>query len=753
MSHESLKGYPVNRLQKSSLKAGLLSALLILLCSFAHAQKKSISSDCGLDFRPIYMHRDLPKGAVYENQHASPEARARDVVHRLTFDELLALTGGTHAFFFPGVERLGIPAVYFDDGPEGVHQKTVCGIDIEKSTAFPSGLALAATWDRTLAYQYARSIAEEDRYWGVNVLLGPDLNMYRNSEGGRDFETFGEDPYLASEIAVSYVKGVQSAGVIPTMKQFIGNDEEFVRHEANVEIGPQALREIYLVPFQSVIQQDQKHGALAVMAGNNFVNGYPGAADLPLEKGILRDEYGFKGMIMSDWANSEFWPNHQSLELGSGNSLLMGTNKTFAAFIRQEVSEHPDKKKVFARELGKMVQENLYTLFKSGVYDRPYRDRALLSKFSGHKSVALKTAEEAITLLKNQNHILPLVPSQVRSIAVIGSPEALADYRGSGSGAVSGYDRVDFLAGLRSVYGQKILYGKSVDDNAIRHATAVLYFIDKPAGEGRDVPYALPSSVNATISRLSSLNRNVVVIFSGGNGFPMPWLSKARGLIFGYLLGQESGTAMANVLSGKVDPSGKLPFTIEASFEQSPAYGYNRLPNGKYFWGGMKSDSRMIYKEFGRLPIRYNEGTYIGYRWYEKKGIKPLFAFGYGLSYTTFKYSELHLSSRSCDQCRSISASFELTNTGHLAGAETAQLYVHFIDSKAGKSVKWLKGFQRVFLEPGESRQVSLTLPIKSLATWDSKDHQWETQDGEYAIEVGSSSSNIRLKSTMNVEK
>jgi len=722
----------------------ILASGAVLCARAARAQEAIEYQLCGLDFRPIYMHSDLPANAVYADRKANAEDRAQDVVRRLSSAEKLTLTGGLMQMHYPGVARLGIPPVYFSDATQGIHAKNIC-VKVGKTTAFPSGQTLAATWNPELAYRYAQSISEESQAYGINVILGPGLNMYRNSEGGRNFEYFGEDPYLTSQIGVSYVKGMQSLGTIATVKHFLGNEQEVVRHDANVIVGERALHEIYLAPFKAAIEQG---GALAVMTGNNLVNGYPGAADTPLSRDILRDTYGYKGIIMSDWANSMYWPDRQELELTSGHSLLMSDNELFAKYVTDEIAAHPEKKSAIEKDLDAMVFANLYSFFKSGVYDRPYRNPALIEKIDGHKEVALETAEEGITLLKNDGNLLPLEPEKVKKLVVLGNDQALEVYGGLGSGAVEGYDHVDFMAGLKSTYGDRVVRLTTDDEDEIKSADAVLYFISKKAGEGSDVPYDLPR-VEDNINKYAGLNKNLIVIFSGGNGFPMPWLPKVKTMVFAYLLGQERGTALADILSGKVDPSGKLPFSIEKTFRDSPAYDYNKLPDGTYYWGGGKPNSKLIQEKFGTFNIRYKEGVYIGYRWFDKQHIAPLFPFGYGLSYTTFTYSPIKPSASKLSDAKGVTVRFSITNTGDRDGAEVAQLYVHDLGSSVDRPVKELKGFERVFLKAGETKTVALPVTVKDLAYWDDKTHGWQSNHGSYLIEVGSSSADIRQRTVV----
>lgn len=715
-----------------------------MVCVSIYAQDKIEYKLCDQDFRPIYMRENLPKNAVYTNKNNSSEARAKDVINRLTFDEKLMLTGGWKMMHFPAVERLGLPPVYFSDASQGIHVKDHC-VKVGKTTAFPGTIALAATWNPELAYNYAKSISEECKAWGISVLLGPGMNMYRHSEGGRNFEYMGEDPLLTSQLSVSYVKGLQDAGTVATIKHFIGNEQEFARHVANIKISERALREIYLPPYEASIKEGK---ALAVMTGNNVVNGFPGAANTPLTNDVLRKEYGFKGVVMSDWANSTFWPEKQGMELTSGHSLLMDNNEVFATYVRQELKDHPGRKQEIEKDLETMVFYNLYTFFKSGIYDRPYRNPALLATFDAHKKVALQTAEEGITLLKNDDHILPVKPASIKKIVVLGTDAALTVHTGKGSGMVEGYDHIDYLTGLKNVYGNKIVYSKDFDRSEISSADVVLYFITRPSGEGFDIDFNLPN-IKDSIEQVAQLNKNLVVIHSSGNGFAMPWLPSVKGFVFAYLLGQERGEALANIISGKVNPSGKLPFTIEKDFNESPGKDYNKMSDGKYYWVGGKPASQNIRKQFGNIEVPYNEGVFVGYRWYEKKNIQTQFPFGFGLSYSTFSFSALSSSSKKITKDKPVSITFTVTNTGSVAGAEVAQLYVGDVKSTVDRPIKELKGFKKAFLAPGASKKITINIGWKDLAYWDEASHQWKVEPGDFIIEVGSSSKDIKQRLTI----
>jgi beta-glucosidase len=719
--------------------------LIFFFSAQSSAQQNIEYKLCDQDFRAINMRENLPANAVYTNKNATAEARAKDVISRLTFDEKLMLTGGWKQMHFPAVERLGLPPVYFSDASQGIHVKDIC-VKVGKTTAYPGIITLAATWNPELANAYAKSISEECRAYGISVLLGPGMNMYRNAEGGRNFEYWGEDPFLTTKFSVSYVEGLQDAGTIATIKHFIGNEQEFARHVVNVKIGERALREIYLPPYEASIKEGK---ALAVMTGNNFLNGFPGSADKPLVNDVLRKEYGFKGAVMSDWASSSFWQDKQEIELTSGHSLLMDNNEIFATYIRKQIKDHPEQKATIEKELEAMVLDNLYTFFKAGVYDRPYRNPALLSTFDAHRKVALQTAEEGITLLKNEDHILPISPSSGKKIVVLGTDEALKVFGGKGSGAVEGFDHIDFLTGLKNVYGDKLIYKKDISKEEISSADVVLYFITRPSGEGFDVDFTLPK-VEDSIALISKLNKNLVVIHSGGNGFAMPWLSQVKGFVFAYLLGQVRAEALANIISGKVNPSGKLPFTIEKDFNESPAKDYNKMSDGKYYWRGGKNNSQEIRKQFGDREMPYNEGIYIGYRWYEKKNVQTQFPFGFGLSYTTFSISNISASSKKITIDKPVTITVTVKNTGAVAGAEVVQLYVSDVKSSVDRPLKELKGFKKVFLQPGESKKVDIKVDWKALAFWDEKQHQWKAEPGDFIIQAGTSSQDIKQKITIS---
>jgi len=707
-----------------------------------------------LDTRALSEHPHLPAGAIYTDPKATPEARAKDAVQRMTFEEKLELTGGTGSRCYPGVERLGLRTVHMQNASQGVCTELEPAqlAKQEKSTAFPCTLMLAATWDDSLAREYGRAISEECRALYVDILEGPGINLYRHSEGGRNFEYLGEDPFLASRMVVNYVEGLQSLNTIATVKHFIGNDQEAVRHVANITVSERALHEIYLPPFVAAITEAE---AGAVMTGNNAVNGWPGAADQPLVGDFLRAKLGFRGMVMSDFSNCMFWLNRRDLIFDSGHSLMMSKNALFVDYVRQLMAEHPEQIAAAEKALDTMVEENLYPLFKFGVYDRPGRDLTYLRTFAAHKEVARRTAEEGITLLKNVDHLLPLEPQHGKRILLTGSTKALTIYAGQGSGSVAGYDRTDYPAGLAKIYGDKAMVRFTPTDDEVRQADVVLLFSEKRAGEGRDIAFEEPE-VTEQVNHLAALNPNLVMIFSGGNGFAMPWLPKVKGLVFAFIGGQECGNALANVISGRISPSGRLPFTIEKNFADSPGKNYNLRPDGQLQWAGGQADSKKFQAQFGQFEIKYAEGIFVGYRWYQHQQIEPQFPFGFGLSYTAFEFKNLKISAREfsakVDAKQSVTVDLDVINTGKQTGKEVVQVYVGLPSTEAmPQPPEQLKAFAKVALDPGQTRHVQLKLGAASFAYWDEKTHDWAVLPGVYQIMAGSSSADLPLKANLTV--
>lgn len=737
----------------------LLSLFICISALSAEAQQASqppqVKSDIDITtLLPVSQSPNAVEGSIYADPQANPAERALDLIRRMTFGEKLAMSGGFNRFMLSPVERLGIRAVSMADASQGIRLQTAR--IKEHSTSFPGMLPLASTWNKELAHEFGRSIGEESRALGVDILLGPGINMQRLSAGGRNYEYMGEDPYLTANTGTQYIKGLQSMGVIATPKHFIGNDQEFCRHLASSNIDERTLREIYLVPWEMAIKEGKTMG---MMTGNNIVNNIPIMMHRPLVMNILREEYGFRGITMTDWQNTQYHPGRQHLVLPSGETLLMPDNNTFRKWVEEQTALSSERRNEIEVMLEKMIFPNLYAAFAMGIYDRPFYDPAMFDTYGRHKETARRTAEEAIVMLRNEGNILPVRAS--KKVLLMGTDEI---HSGEGSGFVTGYDHVSYEDGLRKVYGDNFTCEEAPGDKAIEEADVVLFRLNKRSGEGRDIPFEEPADQLSELRRVSKLNRNVVVLVSACNPMPMEWLDDVKGVLWCYFLGQERGNALAGIVSGSVNPSGKLPFTIERTFADSPSPEFNHI-GGKPFWLGNnqykaywlgQSDKPLKgfsqYVEPGEfVQENYDEGIFIGYRWYDRKNIPVVFPFGYGLSYTTFEYSGMKVDDRLATEGK-VYVSVTVRNRGKVAGKEVVQLYVSDDESSVERPVKELKAYEKVAVEPGESRSVTMELDTRSFAFWDTEAHDWKVEPGTFTIRVGGSSASLPLGAKLRVK-
>jgi len=683
-----------------------------------------------------FCYEPVPADAVCRNKSAAPEARVNDLLGRMTIREKIGMAGGFNFFFFPGMERFGFEPVLLNDATSGLNLRPEIERErsvISQSTSFPLAAALAATWQPELAFEMGKAIGEECRAAGTGVLLGPGVNIHRTSTCGRNFEYMGEDPWLASRMAVQHIKGVQSQKVIATIKHFIANNNEFVRTRCNAIIDERTLHEIYLPAFAAAVQEANVR---AVMSSYNWLNGAKCGEDKALLTDILRGELGYTGMVMSDWGDGT---EDMTKVLGSGQNIIMPGMKDFGQHVRTLLEKDPAGTE---KQLDAMITPTLRVLFEMGTWDRVSADPEFKKTFDGHKITARTIGESAITLLKN-DRILPLAQGQI--ILITGDQGAITNASsGGGSGHVKGYDHINFYNGLKAVFGSAVTYDANPSDEAVKNADRILYFFKINDSEGTDRPFDLPEKINQQIQALAAKNPNIIVIATTGTAFGMPWLNSVKGLIHGYFLGQEYGEAMANVLSGKVTPSGKLPFTIEKSFEDSPAYGYNMV-DGKPWWPSKFPADVKAHT----IDVPYSEGVFVGYRWYEAKKKPVNFPFGFGLSYTTFTMSDIKVSANTITKGKPVTVSVTVKNTGKVAGAEVVQLYVHDEAASIARPYRELKGFQKVFLRPGESKTVTIPLDWKALAFWDVKTHAWLTEPGSFKLLVGNSSQNVQCQTTI----
>lgn len=668
------------------------------------------------------------------------DSTARELLGKMTLEEKISLLGGHNMFYTSGIERLGIPPLLMSDATAGVRMMDHIRERIGKSTAFPCPVALAATWNPNLAYQYARSIGEECRAAGIHILLGPGVNIYRISQNGRNFEYFGEDPYLGARMVEQYVTGVQSTGVIATLKHFLCNNHEYHRRTTNVLVDDRTLHEIYLPIFKAGIDA----GAMAVMTAYNQVRGeYCGQSQFVISD-LLRKQLGFKWLVMSDWW-STFDPEKT---IKSGLDLEMPGESTGEPwidalgdiYVKSHAKRLLEAGKISEADIDRMVRSFLRTAIAMDLFNKK-PDTTYLAKFDDHERVALNTAREAIVLLKN-NGILPLSSS---ARIIVTGPNANTVPAGQGSAFVEGYNKITLAEAMTKVFGANAVYLEKPSSEDLKNARAVVINIGTADSEGYDRPFDLPAETEQFIMDVASHNPNVVVVVNSGGGINMTrWIDRVAALLYAFYPGQIGNIAVAEILSGKVNPSGKLPFTIERNFADSPGAGY--IPAGQVMEHNWNNDLNI------KLPINtvsYHEGVFVGYRWYESKNIEPLFWFGHGLSYTTFALSNLKAPKTGTAANPRIEFSVDVKNTGTMAGAEVVQVYVEDVEASVPRPKKELKAFRKIFLQPGEKQTVQFTLGKEAFAFYDAAKKEWVVEPGEFVLHVGTSAKEILQKQSV----
>jgi beta-glucosidase len=707
----------------------LLSALFIVSCADSKNSKLKIKEETIKPYVPVMSFENALK-------------RADTILKTLTIDKKISLIGGHDFFFAEGVEKYGIPRLYMSDATQGIHIRKELPGQLEKSTAFPCPILMSATWNPALTQEIAKSIGEECRAGGIAVLLAPGMNIYRISQNGRNFEYFGEDPYLTSRHIENYVVGIQNTGTISTLKHFLCNNNEFHRRRTNVIVDERTIREIYTPAFQAGIDA----GALAVMTSYNQINGEHAGESKYIITDLLRNQLGFKGLVMSDWWS--VWDPVKTITSGMdlempGDALIDNPDLLAMGdiYVRSNAKRLLKEGKVTEADIDRMAQHLIALSLEIGIDKRNVKDESYLSKFTEHEKVALEAAKEGIVLLKNDG-VLPI--SKDKKILLTGDfTETIA--RGLGSAEVEGYNVVKMADAFKTEFGNNLTYLQNPTDEEISSASVVLVSIGTLDSEGWDKPFELPKETNDKILNIAAKNKNTVVIVSAGGGLEMtPWNNKVAGVIYSWYSGQNGNTALAEIVSGKTNPSGKLPISIEKQFSDSP--GANYLPEGTELYTGWGPDMDM---KAPLLNIDYKEGVLVGYRWYDTKKIEPLYAFGHGLSYTTFKFSDLKLSTKELHGNQNLSVTFALTNTGDVDGAEVAQLYVQDPESSVVRPLKELKGFKKVFLKKGESVEISMEITPKDLAFFDVTSKNWKTEDGAFNILVGNASDAILLQDSL----
>jgi beta-glucosidase len=711
----------------------------------------------------------VPADAPYKNASLPAEQRVKDLLGRMTIEEKASMLAGSGWMESMPIERLGIPAIKIADGPMGVRAwygssavTNAANTPKVLTTSFPSGVAMAATWDLDLVRSEGQAIAQEVKALGRDMILGPTVNINRVPLWGRNFEGYGEDPYLSARLGVAYIQGVQGEGVIPSVKHFAANNEEFERHRIDEHIDERTLHEIYLPAFKAAVQEA---GVWNVMSAYQKVNGTYCAENNYLLTDVLKKEFGFKGFVISDWGSTYSTaptvnagmdlempggPPAKAM-LSSPRTIMSGNSGTWLE--GDKVLAEVKAGNITEARLDDNVGRILRVIFLSGIFDHPHSGGGEVDT-PAQRAVALKGATEGIVLLKNAGGLLPLDAAKIKSIAVIGPNAAVARTGGGGSSLVRPKYTVAPLDGIKERAGDgiKVTYALGVgmegEDpaqdapearaKALKEATAAAATADvavvivgrynKLESEGFDVATMdLPAGQDELIAAVEKANPHTIVVLNTGDPVTMTkWIDTTPALLDMWYGGQEGGHALAAILFGDANPSGKLPVSLPKKFEDSPAYGHYPGEN---------------------LKVDYAEGIYVGYRYYDTKKVEPQFPFGFGLSYTTFEYSDLKLNGIEFAGKNGLwDFTVNVRNTGNRAGAEVVEVYVHDGHSKIDRPVHELKAFDRVELKPGETKTVQFSLQNPAFSYWSPEKKDWVLDPGTFEVQVGASSRDIRLK-------
>ena len=723
---------------------------------------------CGL-----FLNAAAASSQVTDKEKVQMEKRIEKLIKKMTLEEKVGLLHGNSKFYVAGVERLGIPEWSLSDGPHGVraeinrHDWAYAGWTNDSASYFPTGTAFAAAWNPELAYRRGEVLGEEARWRKKDVLLGPGVNIIRSPLCGRNFEYMSEDPYMNSVLAVAYIKGLQSRDVACSVKHFAVNNQETNRTTVDVECSERALREIYLPAFKAAVQEG---GALTVMAAYNKFRGEFCAENNYLVRKILRNEWGFDGVYVTDWGAA-----HSTVpSMEAGLDLEMGTliDKYEDWYYANPLIEAVKSGKIPMSLVDEKVGDVLRVMIKTNVLDPKKRFGPGSMNTKEHQQATYDAAAEAIVLLKNQNNLLPLDFSSIKSLAVIGDNATRKHSNGGLSSEIKAVYEVTPLEALRAKWGDKVdirfaqgyeklstfvegsnngqssgtFSSKTQESDALlKEAVEVArtsdvallvcglnhdYDTESFDRLNMDIPYGQVELIQEVVKA----NPRTIVVMIAGSPLNMAAVDICSpAIVWAWFNGMEGGNALVDVLSGKVNPSGKMPFTTPVSLDQSPAHALGNFP--------------------GRdLKVNYEEDILVGYRWFDTKGLPVVYPFGYGLSYTTFNYSNLNTDKKTYDQADTIQATFTLTNTGDREGAEVAQLYVSDPVCSVMRPVKELKGFKKVFLKPGESRRITLDIPVSSLAFYSEAQSQFVVEPGELILQLGASASDIKQRISVEVK-
>lgn len=732
----------------------------------------------GLSFMAVTAIAQTP---VYLDETRDIEERVEDALSRMTLEEKIAVIHAQSKFSSPGVKRLGIPDIWTTDGPHGVRPEVLwdewdqAGWTNDSCVAFPALTCLAATWDTDMAMLYGKSIGEEARFRNKAMLLGPGVNIYRTPLNGRNFEYMGEDPYLAGQMVAPYVQGVQSNGVAACVKHFALNNHEVNRHTTDVEVDDRTLYEIYLPAFKSAVQQGH---AWAVMGSYNLYRGQHCCHNEYTVNDILKGEWGFDGVLVSDWGGAhdtdQAIRNGLDMEFGTWtDGLSAGSLNAYDSYhLALPYLEKIRNGEVGTGELDEKVRRVLRLAFRT-VMDRNRPIGSMCSE--AHYQAARQIAGEGIVLLKNDGGMLPMDMDHARKILVVGENAVKMMTVGGGSSSLKVQREISPLDGIREragegvqvVYergyvgdvsgeyngvttGQDLSESRSAEQliaDAVSQAKDADYVIfvgglNKSAGQDCEDSdrkgLGLPYGQDDVIEALAAVNDRIVVVNISGNAVAMPWIDKVPAVMQAWYIGSEAGHAIADVLSGDVNPSGKLPFTFPARLEDVPAHIF-----GDYT-GEPQRDT---------VDIEYREGIFVGYRWADmQKKTRPLFAFGHGLSYTSFEYGKPVISSEIMQADGTVTVEVTVTNTGSREGKETVQMYVGDRKSSLPRPLKELKGFSKVSLAPGESTVVTFTVGREDLSFFDPERHEWVAEPGKFDIYIAAAADDVKGKATFELK-
>ena len=736
--------------------------------------KKAFLVSAAVLFSAVCFAQNQAQRPVYLDPNAPVEERVEDALSRMTLEEKVGMTTAQSKFSSRGVPRLGIPEVWHTDGPHGIRPEVLwddwdqAGWTNDSCTAFPALINLAATWDKEMSLLYGRSIGEEARYRKKDILLGPGINICRTPLNGRNFEYMGEDPFLAGQMVVPYVKGVQENGVAACVKHYAVNNQEFQRTQSNSVVDDRTLYEIYLPAFKAAVVEGN---AWAIMGSYNLYNGQFNCHNKKLLVDILKGEWGFDGVVVSDWGgcriSEEAILYGLDIEMGTWTNGLRGaaSNSYRNYHMADPYLKGLREGKYTTKELDDKVRRILRVIFRTSMRPEPNYGRFVCPE---HYQAARDIAAAGVVLLKNEDNTLPLNVPEGGKIVLVGENVVKKMVVGGGSSNLKTAYEINPLEGLQNAYGDKaqivwergyvgdtstsynlVDTGQDLSDDrtpeqliaaaveAAKDADYVIFVggLNKSKNQDNEstdrLQITLPYGQEEVIDALSKVSKKLVVVNISGSPVAMPWADKADAIVQGWYGGTESGNALADVLTGKVNPSGRLPFTVPYRYEDGPIKTQAQYP-------GIKEEGDQFWQ------THYSEGVYIGYRWYSTKGIEVQFPFGHGLSYTTFEYANVKADKSEMTADQKLLVSVDVTNTGSVDGAEIVQLYINDVQSSIDRPVKELKNFEKVYLKAGETKTVTFEVDAQDLSYFDADKHEWVAEPGDFKVLLGSTSEDIR---------